>query len=219
MEVVEDDGGAVLGDRRQLAKEHIDHFVASRPAGLGLTQHRRGPLSKVGFVLAARCDQVREEGAPAAILRVHPVPQGPQVSPPREVSQQRRLAIAGLGDDEHDAVVDLDVQPIEKPMAGEGFLPQQRSLDLPRLDREPAHDTLRCPSDEGRRFDRRSARTDGYRSSDRSRRVGTGDGMVERTVSTGRRERYGAVAQGVNNGEPIGPGHAPHSDRRGLSGD
>jgi hypothetical protein len=139
------------------------------------------------------------------------------MGPSREIGQQCRLAIAGFGDDEHDPVVDLDVQPVEKPMTSESLLAQQRSLDLPWLDRERAHDTLRCPSDQGRRFDRRSARTDGYRGSDRSRRVGAADRAVERTVRTGRRERYGAAAQGVNKGEPIGPGHRPHSARKGLS--
>jgi hypothetical protein len=47
--------------------------------------------------------------------------------------------------DKDDAVVDLDVEPIEQPMAGEGLLAQHRSLNLARLDRQTAHDTRCCP--------------------------------------------------------------------------
>jgi hypothetical protein len=68
--------------------------------------------------------------------------------------------------------VDLDIEPVQQPMAGERLLAQRRSLDLARLDRYTAHDARRCPYQKRRRIDRRSARTDVYRCSGRTQRVG-----------------------------------------------
>ena len=146
-------------------------------------------------MLAAGGDQVREERDPVPILLVHPVPERPEARPTGEVGEERGLAVARVGDHEDDAVVDLDVQPVEQPMARQRLLAERRALNLADLDRVAAHTVARCPSQQCWRPDESPA-TDlslGTASRDRTMRL--------RVRRIGRRERYGPVAQGVNEGK------------------
>ena len=84
----------------QLAQEDIDRGVARRPARRHVAQHRRRRRREGRVVLAAGGDEVVQEGDPVPIVIFEPVPERPQPGAPREVGQQRRLAVAGIGEDE-----------------------------------------------------------------------------------------------------------------------
>ncbi len=71
---------------------------------------------------------------------------GSQARPGREISEQRRLAVASLRQDEHQALVDLGVQPVKQAVAREDVVAQRRRLDLCRLDREGVHLVSRLSS-------------------------------------------------------------------------
>ena len=150
---------------------------------------------ELGVVLAARCDQIREERDPVAVFLVHPVPERPEAGPAGEVGEERRLAVAGVGDHEHDAVVDLDVEPVEQAVARQRLLAERRALDLADLDRVAAHTVARCPSQQCRRADA-SAPVDRAGGAATPRHL---QGLDVRRI--GRRERYGAVEDGVNHGK------------------
>ena len=49
---------------------------------------------ELGIVLPARGDEVAQERDPVPIVVVEPIPQGPQPGPPREIGEERRLAVA-----------------------------------------------------------------------------------------------------------------------------
>ena len=121
--------------RGQLAQEDVDRRVAGRPAHGHVAQHRRRGRREPWIVLAAGGDEVVQERDPVAIVVLEPVPQGPKAGPPREVGEQRRLAVARIGEDEDHAVVDLRAQPVQQPIAGERLVAQRRRLDLRELDR------------------------------------------------------------------------------------
>ena len=82
---------------------------------------------------------MRQEADPVAILLVDPIPEGPQPRASREVREERGLAVAGVADHEHDAAVDLDVQPVQQPRPGERLVAECGRLDLPGLDRVAGH--------------------------------------------------------------------------------
>jgi hypothetical protein len=79
--------------------------------------------------------QVRDETDPVAIASIEPEPQDANSSPPREVGEKRGLAVPSLGDEQHDAAMDLDGEPVEQSVAGEDVLAKRRRLDLAELDR------------------------------------------------------------------------------------
>ena len=58
---------------------------------------------------------------------------------PREVGEERGLAVPGVGQQQDDPLVDLRGEPVEEPMARQGLLAQRRRLDLRVLDRVAAH--------------------------------------------------------------------------------
>ena len=80
-----------------------------------------------------------QERHPVAVVVIEPVPQRPDPGPPREVREQGRLAVAGVGQDQDDPVVDLGGDPIEQPVAGQRLVAKRRPLDLGGLDRVPGH--------------------------------------------------------------------------------
>ena len=90
-------------------------------------------------MLAAGRDEVAEERDPVAVVVVEAIPERPQPRPPREVGEERRLAVAGVGEDEDHPVVDLGGEPVEEPVARERLVAQRRTLDLRGLDRVPVH--------------------------------------------------------------------------------
>jgi hypothetical protein len=110
--------------------------------------------------------------------------------------------------------MDLDIQPVEQAVTRQRLVVKWRTPDLAKLDRITAHTVARSASDECRRSDRRSARTDRARhmrlSADRAR---VGAGLI------GPRERYGPLARRVNHGKLLGPGHGPNSARQGSPAD
>ena len=55
------------------------------------------------------------------------------------VREDGRLAVAGLGGDQDDAVVDLRVEPVQQAIAAKDPLGERRALDLRQLDREARH--------------------------------------------------------------------------------
>ena len=95
--------------------------------------------SEPGVVLPPGRDQVAQERHPVPVVVIQPIPQGPDASPPREVRQQGRLAVAGVGQDQDDAVMDLRGDPIQQPVPGQRLVTKRRPLDLRGLDRIPGH--------------------------------------------------------------------------------
>jgi len=88
--------------------------------------------------------------------------------------------------------MDLGVEPLEEPVAGERFVPEDRGLDLGRLDREGVH-VRGARVGVRRRLDRRSAGT--YRDG----RTVPGSAVAgDARSGFGRRERYGPERAGVN---------------------
>ena len=55
--------------------------------------------------------------------------------PSGEVREQRRLAIAGIGDHVDHPAVDLRLKPVQQAGSSKGLVPQRRGLDLGGLDR------------------------------------------------------------------------------------
>ena len=99
-------------------------------------------------------------------------------------------------------------------MARQRLVVKRRTPDFAKLDRITAHTVARGPSDECRRSDRRSARTDG------APRIGLRtDGLMVRGSMIGPRERYGPLARRVNHGELVGSGHDPNTARKGSPAD
>jgi hypothetical protein len=139
VEIVEDQNCAVGGDRRQLGEKRLDRVLASRSAGLERAEDCRGRRRKSGIVLAAGGNEMRQEADPVSIFVVDSVPQRPEPRSTREVRQECRLAIAGVGDDEYDPAVDLDLEPVEKARPRQRLVSKRRGLDLPWLDRIAAH--------------------------------------------------------------------------------
>ena len=191
----------MLGDRRQLAQEDVGRGFARRPARREVAQQRGRVGCERGIVLAARGDEVVQERDPVAVVVVQPIPQRPQPGPPREVGEQGRLAVAGVGEDQDDAAVDLGRQPIEQPIPRERLVAQRRALDLRGLDRVPVHSVASgsmCERVGG------SSRSDGDQAPASCR--------WDRPRRWWGRERYGLAERGVNGG--FGSGHMPHGGRR-----
>ena len=73
------------------------------PPGTELHQQRVGLGREVRVELAAAGDEVPEERQPVTVVRVEAVPRRQARAAPRPVAEQRRLAEAGLRDDQGDA--------------------------------------------------------------------------------------------------------------------
>ena len=144
---------------------------------------------------------------PVAILLVDPVPDRSKPGAPREVGQESRLAVAGVGDDEHDPAVDLDVEPVEQPHPRQRLVAERRCLDLSRLDRI-RHAVPRLDADAiGCRIHRTSR-------ADRDRHPrGRPPPWTERDW-IGRRERYGRRSATVNDADRGLVGHGRHGADR-----
>ena len=132
--VVEDQDRATDGDRRQLRHERLEHGLAARAGDAGLGQQGRRPRRELGVVLAARGDEVVQERDPVPVVVVEPVPEGPHPAAPREIGQQRRLAVARVGQEHRDPAVDLHPQPVEQARTLQRLVPQRGSLHLLELD-------------------------------------------------------------------------------------
>ena len=163
MEVVEDQDGAVLGDRRQLGEERLDRVLAARAPGFERAQERGGRRREPGIVLATGGDEVRQEPDPVAILLVDAIPQRAEPRSTGEIRQKRGLAVARVGNHEHDPAVNPDVQPVEQARSGQRLVPKRRGLDLPGLNRIAAHVVPCIDADAIGRRDHRAARADGNR--------------------------------------------------------
>ena len=143
--------------------------------------------AKPGIVLAAGGDEVVQEGDPVAVVIVEAIPERPQPGPPREVGEQRGLAVAGVREDQDDPVVDLGAQPVEQPVSRERVVAQRRALDLRRLDRvagsrrRPVAPIGCCP-DGGR-----PTWTDGDRLPRTAHLAGGATGEAARTIRIARR--------------------------------
>ena len=187
VEVVEDQHRAVFGDRRAARAGR----PRSRPRASGRRSARSLSSAAVvganaGIVLASGGDEVAQERDPVAVVVIEPVPEGPEPGPPREVGQERRLAVAGVGEDEDHPVMDLGREPIEQAVAGQGLVAQRRTLDLRGLDRIPVHSVARAPCGDGpaaagRQGRRRPAPTVG-------RWAVAATGEAARTIRSGSRE-------------------------------
>ena len=141
---------------------------------VSMTASRVGPVRLVSASIAAvvgandgstsrpAATRWLQERDPVAIVLVEPVPDRPQSRPAGEVREERGLAVAGIGEHEDDALVDLRGQPIEQPMTCQGLLAQRRRLDLRVLDRKAAH-VVAVGSAGWCGGDRPSARADGDR--------------------------------------------------------
>ena len=122
------------------SRRNVSSTVSSGGADVAVSRSR--PLvaaPKSGTWIADRRDEVGEEADPVAVAAIEPKPQHPDAGPPGEVGEQGRLAVAGLGDEEHDPPMDLDRQPLEEAVAGERLVAQRRRLDLADLDRVLGH--------------------------------------------------------------------------------
>ena len=197
VEVVEDQDRAVWRDRAQLADEDVDDRVAGRSAQARVGEHRRRVRRERRIDFAARGDQVVEHRDPVAIVVVEPVPQRAQPGPAREVGEERGLAVAGIGQQQDDPLVDLRGEPVEEPVARQGLLAQRRRLDLRVLDREAAHVVAVGSAD---------LRGDGGSPTWTDRHQRALDRSLPDAGQRGPGERYGALALGVNG--QIRTGHA-----------
>ena len=83
-------------------------------------------------------------GHPVTVRLVEAIPEGAQPRSSREVREEGRLAVAGLGEHEDHPPMNLRVEPIEQPVAAERLLAHRWRLDLRRLDGIPVH-LDRCP--------------------------------------------------------------------------
>ena len=164
---------------------------------------RRRSRREVGVVLATGRDEVRQEADPVAIVVVEPVPDRAQPGPAGEVREERRLAVAGVGDHEEHAAVDLRLEPVEQARARKDLVAERGRLDLSRLDRV-AHAGASLGADAVGRRSHRAARAD------RDRRTrGRPPSWTERD-RIGRRERYGRRSSTVNDRHWARIGHAGH---------
>ena len=123
----------IVGSSRM---KRVEHDFSPGTAGADLGQQAGSRRRECRIVFAARGDQMVQERDPVAVVIVEPIPQGPHPGPAREVGQQRRLAVSGIGEHEDHAAVDLGVQPIEQPRPFEGLIAQRGTLDLCQLDGE-----------------------------------------------------------------------------------
>ena len=136
VEVVEDQDGAVDRDRWELAQEGVEHGFAPRPIRTDLgAAGRSSPARMPGRVRGPR--QPGGAGTtpsrdPSSSSRYHRVRSR---DPPREVGEEGRLAVPGIGQDEDDAAVDLGAQPIQQPRTFERLVAERRTLHLRQLDR------------------------------------------------------------------------------------
>jgi hypothetical protein len=119
VEVVEDQHRATCRDRRQLPDEGIDHGLARRATDCAFCEQGGGLGCEARIVLTARRDEVVHDGQPVAVVVVESVPQRSRSAPPREIGEERGLAVTGVGQDEDDAAVDLRPKPIEQTWSGE----------------------------------------------------------------------------------------------------
>ena len=114
--------------------------------------------------------------------------------PTREVGEERGLAVARVGEDEDDALMDLGGQPIEQAVARERLVPKRRALDLRELDRVAVH-----PVAVGSMRHRTGAGMP-RAGDDRSPRLGlagqAAEGEEARTIRTGRSRVNGRIASG-----------------------
>ena len=129
----------MLGDCRKLAEVGVQDCVSGRSRDAGIGEQAGGPRREVRVVFAPCGDEVVHDGDPVAVIVVEAVPQGAKTSPRREIGQQRRLAIARFRQDEHQALMDLGVQPVKQAVARQDVVAKWRRLDLRRLDREGVH--------------------------------------------------------------------------------
>ena len=207
MEVVEDQRRALRRDRLELGEKGLDRIVAGRTARSEGTQDRRRSRREVRVVLAAGRHQVRQEADPIPIIVVEPVPDRPEPGPAREVREERRLAVAGVGDHEEHAAVDLRLEPVEQARARKDLVAQRGRLNFSRLDRV-AHAGASLGADAVGRRSHRAARAD------RDRRTrGRPPSWTERD-RIGRRERYGRRSSTVNDRHGTRIGHAGHGAAR-----
>jgi hypothetical protein len=150
VEVIEDDGDARRRQRGQLAKKGTDHVVPRRASWTELAEQamRKGRESRIRPTPCR--DQVRKDRRPPAIRFLQPIPKDAQAGSPREISQQGGLAVAGLSDHQDEAGMDLGLQPVQQPGAGQRVFPEHRELNLGRLNgiarhgRDPDGCVSRC---------------------------------------------------------------------------
>ena len=95
---------AIAGSSRQ---EHVSGGVAGRARPRQVAEQRGGLRRELRVVVPPGGDEVAQERDPVAVVFVEAVPQRPKAGPPREVGQQRRLAVAGVRQDQDHALMDL----------------------------------------------------------------------------------------------------------------
>ena len=139
VEVVEHERRRLAGHAAELAKEGVEHGVERRRGRRRLAEQAARRGAEVGNVNPDRRDEVRQEADPVAVAAIQPIPEHSDAGSAGEVREQRRLAVAGLGDEEHDPAMDLDRQPLEEAVAGERLVAQRGRLDLADLDRVLGH--------------------------------------------------------------------------------
>ena len=124
----------------KLADQAGDDLVPRRSIGSAeaLEQHSCR-AAEIRIELLTRGYQIADEADPAAIVFVDPKPQDAAPRPTGKVSEQRGLAVAGLGRDEDDPGLVLGGQPIEQPVTLERLGTKRGTLDLGRLEREFGH--------------------------------------------------------------------------------
>jgi hypothetical protein len=134
VDVVHDQDGTPDDDRGQLTDERIKHVIAAGPRQTGLRQEPGGLRCERRIVFPTRCHQVVEERHPVAVVVVEAVPERAHARSTREVGEQRRLAVARIGEDQDDPPVDLRAQPVEQARSFQRFVAERRTLDLRQLD-------------------------------------------------------------------------------------
>ena len=139
VDIVKDERRRVVGQSAELAEERIQHGVERRRCRRRLAEECGRRRGEVGHMDPHRRHEIRDEPDPVAVPAVEPKPEHTEARSAREVREEGRLPVAGLGDQQDGAPVDLDRKPLEQPVARQRLLAERWRLHLADLDRVLGH--------------------------------------------------------------------------------
>ena len=195
-----------VGSSRMNASSCLAHGPPPAPSKERRRRRARSPDRARGPAATRWCRSVTQSRSSGS-SRYHRVRSRSR----REVGEQRRLAVTGVGEDQDDSAMDLDPQPVEQARSFERLVAERRTLDLRRsgsgsrcLRRSGGHSA-------GRRRLARASRTYGDRrpltceKAERrlgpARTISTARAGCQRSRSRGRSGMGAMVAPGRSSGD------------------
>src|SRR5581483_1965498 len=136
--VVEHEQEELVGQRDHLIAERGGEGAVLPGRVVHLAQELSGLLANARELLLQRQNEVLQEGANVHVVAVEREPADRHALRPhlvREVDQERRLAVAGRGNDEGETPLEVAVQKIEQPAARDEAAPPPRHQHLGEGDR------------------------------------------------------------------------------------